>query len=321
MKFLKNPIKWITFDVTDTLIAFYPSVSEIYYHAAVNSKLPLPYTSPNEFKITFKAAYKQVLKEYPCFGYHTRLSERDWWKKVVDLTLDLLITELETIKEVRKEGNTSTLSSVAASVSAASPLNLSERDRERYFRLVYQSFASSECYHVYDDVNEFFSYFDMKFPPERRDLSPLKLGIVTNSTKRTVETTLPVMNLHKHFLFFLCSTDCGFMKPDSQIFQKAFEEMRFLDSTLQNKNEILYIGNQLQIDYYGAINAGYQAVLIGKFYLFSSGCRSQITYFPCRFSIFLLIVCFSVSVGLFFSVSLLFLYYPFLSDSFLLFFF
>jgi FMN phosphatase YigB (HAD superfamily) len=268
MKFLKNPIKWITFDVTDTLIAFYPSVSEIYYHAAINSKLPLPYTSSNEFKITFKAAYKQILKEYPCFGYHTKLSERDWWKKVVDLTLDLLITELETIKEVKKEGKTETaassLSSIAATVSTSSPLTLSERDRERYFRLVYQSFASSECYHVYDDVSEFFSYLDMKFPQiERRDLSPLKLGVITNSTKRTVETTLPVMNLHKHFSFFLCSTDCGFMKPDSRIFIKAFEEMRFLDSTLKNKNEILYIGNQLQIDYHGARDAGYQAVLIG----------------------------------------------------------
>jgi REG-2-like HAD superfamily hydrolase len=227
-----SPIRWINFDVTGTLLTFYPSIGDIYFESARRVQLPLQNLTPNDFKDSFRTAYKRIYKEIPCFGYGI-MSERDWWKCVVSATITDVMKKTE------------------------HPSNLETSHVERYFRHVYQSFSCPKSYFVYPDTWELLSYLKSSHPS-------VKLGIITNSPFRTIESTLPVVNLHSHFLTSICCRDHGIMKPDPRIFQLAFQEMQFYDPLLKSPDQVLFVGNHLEYDYYGAKNAGYQSILIDR---------------------------------------------------------
>lgn len=232
-----KPIRWIVFDITGTLLKFHPSVAEIYYQAAKNVQIEPPFLDPTLMKPAFSKAYKQVNQEYPCFGYYSLGSERDWWKEVVRRTL-------------------------TTAVSSDSRIKLTTDDHERYFRAVYQAFGSPSSYHVYPDTWKLLDVLKSS-QKTRSDGSCYQLGIITNSDCRAVDTTLPTLNLHHHFQFALSSTDYGWMKPDSRQYLKAFEQMQFYDPYLASPEEVLYIGNDIEADYKGARASGFQSVLIG----------------------------------------------------------
>lgn len=81
------------------------------------------------------------------------------------------------------------------------------------------------------------------------------LGIISNFDDR-LETIMKAMNLHHYFKFVITSYSSGFEKPDSHIFHLALSHCRIKSCNA------LHVGNTPDIDYLGAINAGWNAVLV-----------------------------------------------------------
>ncbi|CAH0547320.1 unnamed protein product [Brassicogethes aeneus] len=84
------------------------------------------------------------------------------------------------------------------------------------------------------------------------------LGIISNFDPR-LSTTLTNTKLRHFFHFVLTSYEVGIEKPDTKIFDKALQM-----SEINNikPDECLHVGDTTALDYYGARNSGWNAVLI-----------------------------------------------------------
>jgi HAD superfamily hydrolase (TIGR01549 family) len=87
----------------------------------------------------------------------------------------------------------------------------------------------------------------------------LKMGIVSNipSVER-LRNELEAIDLGRYFSVMIASGSVGIAKPNKQIFHVAAKE---IDET---PGSILFVGDDLHRDYYGAIQAGMKAVLIDR---------------------------------------------------------
>lgn len=87
----------------------------------------------------------------------------------------------------------------------------------------------------------------------------LKMGIVSNiPSEERLRNELEAIELAKFFTILVSSGSVGISKPNKRIFHLAAKK---LDEPL---NKILFVGDDLQRDYYGAIHAGMKAVLIDR---------------------------------------------------------
>lgn len=78
---LLSKLRCITIDVTGTLIAYKGELGDYYCMAAKSVGLPCPdYKRMHE---GFKLAYKEMAKNYPCFGYAAKMPNIVWWKTCV----------------------------------------------------------------------------------------------------------------------------------------------------------------------------------------------------------------------------------------------
>ncbi|OFZ19971.1 MAG: noncanonical pyrimidine nucleotidase, YjjG family [Bdellovibrionales bacterium RBG_16_40_8] len=75
------------------------------------------------------------------------------------------------------------------------------------------------------------------------------LGIITNGVAKVQRTRLEKAGLLPHFSFVCVSEDCGFAKPQAEIFHYALQKHPHLE-------KILMIGDRLDADIQGAHNAG-----------------------------------------------------------------
>ena len=87
----------------------------------------------------------------------------------------------------------------------------------------------------------------------------LKMGIVSNiPSEERLRNEIEAIGLVNYFPILLSSGSVGISKPDKRIFHMAAKK---LDEPL---DRILFVGDDLQRDYYGAIHAGMKAVLIDR---------------------------------------------------------
>lgn len=87
----------------------------------------------------------------------------------------------------------------------------------------------------------------------------LKMGIVSNiPSEERLRQELEAIGLIQFFPVLVASGAVGVSKPNREIFHLAGER---LNETPEN---ILFVGDDLQRDYYGAIRAGMKAVLIDR---------------------------------------------------------
>lgn len=84
------------------------------------------------------------------------------------------------------------------------------------------------------------------------------LGVISNFDER-LETLLCDAGLAKYFNFLMYSYKAGFAKPDIKIFNSAIAESKLTNIC---PNECLHIGDNLNLDYLAAKNAGWNANLI-----------------------------------------------------------
>jgi len=83
-----------------------------------------------------------------------------------------------------------------------------------------------------------------------------KIGIVTNADTYFVKKVLKNNNIQYDDL--IISEDIELYKPDPKIFEKSLENLAV------NKNEAIFIGDNIEADYYGAKEYGIKPLLIDR---------------------------------------------------------
>ncbi|AUR52828.1 HAD family hydrolase [Aquella oligotrophica] len=88
-----------------------------------------------------------------------------------------------------------------------------------------------------------------------------RLGIITNGLTSVQYLKYKTNLLHQWFECFVVSDEVGVAKPGREIFEIAFAQMNLKD---QDVAQILYVGDSLASDGYGAKNAGIDFAFINR---------------------------------------------------------
>lgn len=130
-------------------------------------------------------------------------------------------------------------------------LSPAETEQEKSERLALAETASRvfrastrHALSLYDGVKDTLDIYKDKY----------KMAAVTDGQKLWAEPEWKSCALQDYFSFVLVSGDLGYRKPDERLFQMAIEKMALLPE------EILFIGNDMYRDIYGAKNAGLKCV-------------------------------------------------------------
>jgi len=86
----------------------------------------------------------------------------------------------------------------------------------------------------------------------------LKLGIITNGLKSDADKVLPLVGLKETFDVIVVTDSIGKMKPEKEVFLYALNELDIAP------HEVLFIGDRIEEDYYGAKSTGIKAFLLDR---------------------------------------------------------
>ncbi|KAJ4972205.1 hypothetical protein NE237_005304 [Protea cynaroides] len=182
---LLSKLRCITIDVTGTLIAYKGELGDYYCMSAKATGLPCPdYKRMHE---GFKAAYTDMAKRYPCFGYAAKMPNIVWWKSCVK---DSFIR---------------------------AGYDYDEETFEKVFRRIYSVFGSSAPYTVFQDSQPF-----LRWAREQG----IVVGIVSNAEYRYQDVVLPALGLNEEseWDFGVFSGLEGVEKPNPIIYEIALEK-------------------------------------------------------------------------------------------------
>ncbi len=113
-------------------------------------------------------------------------------------------------------------------------------------------------------VDEWWDNADVRLYPNAREVLAklkemgLKVGIISNAFRRDIEEILVRINLVDFFDVEVGIDSVGRPKPHREIFLYALEALGIKPS------EALFVGDSLEKDYLGALNAGLKAVLLDR---------------------------------------------------------
>ncbi|CAO3590000.1 unnamed protein product [Absidia cylindrospora] len=118
------------------------------------------------------------------------------------------------------------------------------------FDSLYARFMTKEGYSLFPDV---ISTLD-----ELKERG-FKMGVISNSDERLI-SVMESLKLDQYFEFILPSRLAGYEKPAPEIFQKA---IHLIDETI-HIDEALHVGDDVEKDYFGAVNAGWHGVVLKR---------------------------------------------------------
>ncbi|XP_062160543.1 uncharacterized protein LOC133867801 [Alnus glutinosa] len=179
-----SKLRCITVDVTGTLIAYKGELGDYYCMAAKSVGLQCPdYKRMHE---GFKLAYKEMARQYPCFGHAAKMPNIMWWRTCVRDSF------------------------------VRAGYDYDEETFEKVFRRIYSSFGSSAPYTVFPDSQPFLRWVREQ---------GLKVGIISNAEYRYPDVILPALNLKQgsEWDFGVFSGLEGVEKPDTKIYEIALE--------------------------------------------------------------------------------------------------
>jgi putative hydrolase of the HAD superfamily len=104
----------------------------------------------------------------------------------------------------------------------------------------------------------FSLYPEVLFVLEKLKERGLKVGIVTNSLQADVEKVLAKLGLEGFFDVEVSVDAAGKAKPAKEIFTYAVKKLGL------NPKDVLFVGDDLKIDYEGAEKAGLRAIAIDR---------------------------------------------------------
>ena len=188
---------------------------------------------PNKYESFSYTAFKNMNNSYPIFGYHEGMSTQQWWTKVRKadgaVWVGWLVRVLMQVINETFRGN-------------KIPPSLTNDLIER--------FASKEGYFLYEDVIPFLQYLESK---------DILCGIISNSDDR-VRSILNSFGIGHYFNFMVFSSDVGHEKPHSAMFSTALG----LSGLAISCENALHIGDEYEKDVQGALQAGWNAVLVQR---------------------------------------------------------
>lgn len=117
------------------------------------------------------------------------------------------------------------------------------------FEAIFKEFSGGTSWGIYPDVESTFLNLKMQ---------GLKIGLISNFDSR-LETLLEEIELKKYFDLLVYSGKLGLSKPNPQIFLYALKELDLIPE------EVIYVGDDLNNDYYPAFNLGINALLIDRY--------------------------------------------------------
>lgn len=122
-----------------------------------------------------------------------------------------------------------------------------ERLEELSNRLI-QVYGTQDCWELNDGVTDIL---------HKIRETDNKVGIISNFDP-SLNSILKEMKIYHYFDFIICSYNVGCLKPDIRIFQLAREKANVLSESA------IHTGDDLYLDYQGALNAGWDACLLHK---------------------------------------------------------
>ena len=237
-------VKLITFDVSGTLIQVKGTVGEQY------SKFLLKHMgvlfNESVLQKSFNSSIKHHAKYIPMFGYHHGFTSKQWWQSV------FLLTVLEKYPNYG---------------SSKSPVELYAQVTNRE---IINCVIDKRLLFAFDDVYQNFEWIVLPYAAEvlaslQQQSSSYKdklvVGVVSNNDSRLI-SVLNKLKLLQYFDFVFTSYEVGFEKPDKRIFCKALEHASALRKNEIQPNEMLHIGNEIEKDYFAAIDFGCKSILI-----------------------------------------------------------
>jgi YjjG family noncanonical pyrimidine nucleotidase len=103
----------------------------------------------------------------------------------------------------------------------------------------YWDYFCNSCFFE-DGAEQLLSHFKDKYP----------LGIITNGISESQRKRLKAGNIAELFKSIVISDEVGIRKPKKEIFEIALQDLKL------SHKEVLFVGDSLQDDYYGALNSG-----------------------------------------------------------------
>ena len=141
-------------------------------------------------------------------------------------------------------------SKVVSETFTQAHIHLPPNDLATIGKQAFNLFATKECWKVKDDADKVLKQIRKKFPT-------LKLGVISNGDDRLIGL-LEDLGLSESLDFIIDSYTAGFSKPSRQIFDLALKKNGIRDS-----ESALHVGDEVQNDYIGAKNAGWNSILLG----------------------------------------------------------
>lgn len=213
--------KFVTFDVTHTLLQFRSPVGGVYSKAAATFGLHQNLCEET-VESAFNRNFKQLLKEHPNFGAYASISSEEWWSMLVEKTLKDSVKNQESLsREILK--------------------SMSEH--------LFQLYSKKDCWSVLPGVTGLLKKLKEK---------DVKLGVISNFDER-LENVLINTRLRPFFNVVLASYSVKTEKPNKEIFDLALEK---LENPSLKPHHALHIGDNIKLDYEGAKNAGWNALLL-----------------------------------------------------------
>jgi HAD superfamily hydrolase (TIGR01549 family) len=229
LKLRGNVIKAISFEINGTLIRHGNKIEDIYAKLAVSTKLENPPTA-EELRPAFALSYSQTLIEYPCYRTDpTKWSSRRWWRQLCKRTLEL------------------------------TNRSYSDVDIDRFFRCVYQHYGSTKGYSVFPDTEDVLQWLHAM----NEDIPTIIMGVTSDCSTRSLDTTLPNLNLHDKFHYFTSCQEVGESKPSPLMFSTTFDSIKIWNPEIE-KHEVLHIGTNISADYEGAKQFGFQSLYLDR---------------------------------------------------------
>ncbi|CAD0085606.1 unnamed protein product [Aureobasidium vineae] len=212
--------------------------------------------SDDEVAKSFKTAFKETSKVYPNYGKKTDMGARQWWTEVINKTftphhpgpLPPTLTSTLINRFWCKDGYTLFPDTSYLRKLALSP----QRQKDASLRLVIGVITNSD-----DRVPDVLTSLGLRVNGLRYN------STISDNTKdgRGQET--------QDIDFCIMSYDVGVEKPSPQIFSAAVETLASLlasEGNTYNKEDwaLIYVGDEVGKDAKGAVNAGWDAVLLDR---------------------------------------------------------
>jgi len=119
---------------------------------------------------------------------------------------------------------------------------------------------ASELYSYYHSPKPYMVLEDGLESLQKIKEMKIKIGVISNFDNR-LHDIIPAVGLSKLVDYVVTSEDAKSSKPDPQIFDFAAKKSKISD--LQ-PSEVLHIGDDLDKDYFGARNVGWNSVLVDR---------------------------------------------------------